>query len=85
MVRLTTDVAPSLEGNLNTWLYAYIYLTYHTEVQQYVKELQVDFEPGDIDARKALKVYKAKFDATADLLSKIPFHQCMIFIRNLPR
>ncbi|ORY99991.1 P-loop containing nucleoside triphosphate hydrolase protein [Syncephalastrum racemosum] len=68
MVRLTTDVAPSLE-----------------EVQQYVKELQVKFEPGDVDARKALRVYKAKFDAAADILSKIPFHQCMIFIKHLPR
>ena len=33
----------------------------------------------------ASSVYKAKFEATEDLLSKIPFYQCMIFVNSIQR
>ncbi|KAI9484666.1 P-loop containing nucleoside triphosphate hydrolase protein [Zychaea mexicana] len=35
--------------------------------------------------RKRLKMYKAKFETTAELLSKIPFYQCMVFVNSAPR
>ncbi|KAI9312376.1 P-loop containing nucleoside triphosphate hydrolase protein [Dichotomocladium elegans] len=35
--------------------------------------------------KQKLQAYKAKFEATADILSKIPFHQCMVFINSVSR
>ncbi|KAI7883233.1 P-loop containing nucleoside triphosphate hydrolase protein, partial [Lichtheimia hyalospora FSU 10163] len=35
--------------------------------------------------KRKLTEYKAKFEAAAEILGKIPFHQCMIFINSVPR
>ncbi|KAI7868849.1 P-loop containing nucleoside triphosphate hydrolase protein [Spinellus fusiger] len=37
------------------------------------------------EAMAALQVYEAKFEAAADVLGKIPFYQCMIFVNSVPR
>lgn len=42
--------------------------------------------PAEMDEFKAkLAVYKAKFEAAADLLSSISFYQCIIFLNSVPR
>ncbi|CDH54379.1 probable atp-dependent rna helicase ddx20 [Lichtheimia corymbifera JMRC:FSU:9682] len=53
------------------------------EVQQYYKSIDV----GEIENpfKRKLAEYKAKFEAAAEILGKIPFHQCMIFINSVPR
>ncbi|KAI7850689.1 P-loop containing nucleoside triphosphate hydrolase protein [Circinella umbellata] len=35
--------------------------------------------------KQKLKIYKIKFETVAELLSKIPFYQCMIFVNSIPR
>ncbi|KAI8138855.1 P-loop containing nucleoside triphosphate hydrolase protein [Fennellomyces sp. T-0311] len=54
------------------------------EVQQYYKRIELD-SGDDSEYKQRLKVYKAKFEASAELLSKIPFYQCMIFVNSVPR
>lgn len=38
----------------------------------------------DEDAAK-LSMYKTKFEAVENILGKVPFYQCMIFVNSLPR
>ncbi|KAG0166501.1 DEAD (Asp-Glu-Ala-Asp) box polypeptide 20 [Apophysomyces sp. BC1015] len=53
------------------------------EVHQYYSHVSVDIEHTDVLA--SLKIYRAKFEAAAELLSKVPFYQCMIFVNSFPR
>ncbi|KAF7732861.1 DEAD (Asp-Glu-Ala-Asp) box polypeptide 20 [Apophysomyces ossiformis] len=53
------------------------------EVRQYFSKVSVKTESTDVLA--PLKIYRAKFEAAAALLSKIPFYQCMIFVNSFPR
>ncbi|KAI9253364.1 P-loop containing nucleoside triphosphate hydrolase protein [Phascolomyces articulosus] len=55
------------------------------EVQQYCKKISVEKQESESDYSQKLKVYKAKFEMVAELLSKIPFYQCMIFVNSVPR
>ena len=84
IVRLTTDV-PELEGTNGRYAMLEAYRPFiMAEVQQYKRKINVDSE-GDSEYKQRLKVYKAKFEASAELLSKIPFYQCMIFVNSVPR
>lgn len=49
------------------------------EVQQYY----VQMKKGD--AVSKLSMYKAKFEMVEQLLGKVPFYQCMIFVNSLHR
>ncbi|KAI8983054.1 P-loop containing nucleoside triphosphate hydrolase protein [Pilobolus umbonatus] len=49
------------------------------EVQQYYSQVKVE---GDVSQTQ---IYRAKFEAAADILGKIPFYQCMIFVNSLTR
>ncbi|KAI8378046.1 P-loop containing nucleoside triphosphate hydrolase protein [Radiomyces spectabilis] len=51
------------------------------EVQQYYENVQVDENKMEMP----LEIYKAKFEAVGQLLSKVPFYQCMIFLNSVPR
>lgn len=81
-VRLTTKV-PELEGIVYRSPCLFWSLRFNIEVQQYYKSIDV----GEIENpfKRKLAEYKAKFEAAAEILGKIPFHQCMIFINSVPR
>ncbi|CAO3598445.1 unnamed protein product [Absidia cylindrospora] len=62
------------------------------EVQQYYVDVKVKNEDIDSpsthqvgDYFRRMQTYKDKFEATADLLSKVDFYQCMIFVNSFPR
>jgi hypothetical protein len=63
---------------------------YLIEVQQYY--VDIDVETHDASQRQQMgdylqkmQTYKAKFEGTADLLSKVDFYQCMVFVNSFPR
>ncbi|KAI8891125.1 DEAD-domain-containing protein [Backusella circina FSU 941] len=37
------------------------------------------------ESTDTVSVYRAKFEAVANLLGKVPFYQCMLFVNSLPR
>ncbi|KAI8343364.1 P-loop containing nucleoside triphosphate hydrolase protein [Chlamydoabsidia padenii] len=61
------------------------------EVQQYYVDLEVGKQDKSQqqqqtgDYLRKMEIYKAKFEGTADLLSKVDFYQCMVFVNSFPR
>ncbi|KAI8070439.1 P-loop containing nucleoside triphosphate hydrolase protein [Gongronella butleri] len=55
------------------------------EVRQYQVVLDVDVSAEEQPFLRNMKIYKAKFEAVADLLSKVEFYQCMVFLNSFSR
>ncbi|KAI9301574.1 P-loop containing nucleoside triphosphate hydrolase protein [Cunninghamella echinulata] len=70
-------------------------LTYDTpileEVQQYYVKINTKNIPKDNNQGNAghflknMRIYKAKFEKAAEILSKVDFYQCMIFVNSFPQ
>ncbi|ORX57429.1 DEAD-domain-containing protein [Hesseltinella vesiculosa] len=56
------------------------------EVQQYQTAVQIDTDDAEeAPYLRAMKVYKAKYEAIGKLLSKVEFYQCMVFTNSFSR
>ncbi|CAO3643058.1 unnamed protein product [Cunninghamella blakesleeana] len=95
-VAFSATFTDELLGSLNQFVRSpqIVKLTYDTpileEVQQYYVKINVQDIPNENQGTagqflRNMQIYKAKFEKTAEILSKIDFYQCMIFVNSFPQ
>lgn len=85
-VTFSATFTDSLLGSLSKFLKSpqTIRLTEGVPVLNEVQQYYVQMKEGEAPTSK-LSMYKAKFEMVEQLLGKVPFYQCMIFVNSLHR